>query len=88
MLFKQSQRNVESLYPDVGAYDMLYSEIKQMCRTAWNEKINYLCIDLTKSINEVNIVVPMKPRNTYNECVCESEAFCIFKCFQLKSEKI
>ena len=33
-LFKQTLRNVQSMYDDIGAYDMNYDEFKQMCHEA------------------------------------------------------
>ena len=48
ILFKQTLRDVQSMYYDIGAYDMNYDEFKEMCHTAWSEKFNYLCIDMTK----------------------------------------
>ena len=48
ILFKQTLRDVQSLYYDIGAYDMNYDEFKQMCHEAWVERFNYLCIDTTK----------------------------------------
>ena len=47
-LFKQTLGDVQSMYDDTGAYDMLYSEIKEICHKAWSERFNYLCIDMTK----------------------------------------
>ena len=32
------------MYKDIGGYDMKYDEFKGMCRKAWSEKFNYLCI--------------------------------------------
>ena len=49
ILFKQSLRDVQSMYYDIGAYDMKYDEFKEMCHKAWDEKYNYLCIDMTKN---------------------------------------
>ena len=48
ILFKQTLRDVQSMYYDIGAYDMKYDEFKEMCHEAWDEKYNYLCIDMTK----------------------------------------
>ena len=31
ILFKQTLRDVQSMYYDIGAYDMKYDELKQMC---------------------------------------------------------
>ena len=44
ILFKQALRDVQCMYHDIGAFDMIYDEFKEMCRVAWNEKFNYLCI--------------------------------------------
>ena len=42
ILFKQTLRDVQSMYHDIGAFDMIYDEFKEMCRVAWSEKFNYL----------------------------------------------
>ena len=47
-LFKQTLRDVQSMYYDIGAHDMKYDEFKEMCHKAWSERYNYLCIDMTK----------------------------------------
>ena len=47
ILFKQTLRDVQSMYYDIGAFDMIYDEFKEMCRIAWSEKLNYISIDLT-----------------------------------------
>ena len=52
ILFKQTLRDVQSIYHDIGAFDMLYDEFKEMCRVAWSKKFNYLCIDMTKNKNQ------------------------------------
>ena len=48
ILAKQTLRDVESIYRDIDGYDMKKDEIKEMCRTAWSEKFNYVCIIGTK----------------------------------------
>ena len=40
ILFKQTLREVQSMYYDIGAYDMNYDEFKQMCHKAWSERFN------------------------------------------------
>ena len=37
ILFKQTLRDVQSMYHDFGAFDMIYDEFKEMCRVAWSE---------------------------------------------------
>ena len=37
ILFKQTLRDVQSMYNDIGAYDMKYDEFKKMCHKAWSE---------------------------------------------------
>ena len=49
ILFKQTIRDVQSMYYDIGAYDVNYDEFKPMCHKAWDERFNYLCIDMTKN---------------------------------------
>ena len=38
ILFKQTLRDVQSMYYDTGASDMKYEEFKEMCQKAWDEK--------------------------------------------------
>ena len=60
-MFKQTLRDVQSMYQDIGAFDMIYDEFKEICRVAGGEKFNYPCIDMTKKI-KVNIVLSMKAK--------------------------
>ena len=75
ILFKQTLRDVQSMYYDIGAYDMKYDEFKQMWHRAWDEKYNYLCIDVTKNKNDGKYRFFNESKTTYIECVCETEAF-------------
>ena len=74
ILFKQTLRDFQSMYYDIGAYDMKYDEFNEMCHKAWDEKYNYLCIDMTKK-NEGKYRIFNESKNTYIECICETEAF-------------
>ena len=51
-LFKETLRDVQSIYNDIGAYDMKYDEFKEMGSFSWSEKFIYLCIYMTKNKNE------------------------------------
>ena len=62
IVFKQTFRDVQSMYYDTGAYDMKYDESKEMCHKAWSERYNYLCIDETKKKMKGNIVFSMKAK--------------------------
>ena len=75
ILFKQTLRDVQSMYYDIGAYDMNYDEFKQMCHKAWDEKYNYLCIDMTKNKNDGKYRIFNESKTTYIECICETEPF-------------
>ena len=75
ILFKQTLRDVQSMYYDIGAYDMNYDEFKQMCHKAWDEKYNYLCIDMTKNKNEGKYRIFNESKTTYIGCICETEPF-------------
>ncbi len=79
ILFKQTLRDVQSMYYDIGAYDMKYDEFKQMYHKAWDEKYNYLYIDMTKNKNEGKYRIFNESKPTYFECICETEAFYIYK---------
>ena len=75
ILFKQTLRDVQSMYYDIGAYDMNYDEFKQMFHKAWDEKYNYLCIDMTKNKNEGKYRIFDESKTTYIDCIPESEPF-------------
>ena len=36
ILFKQTLRDVQSMYYDIGAYDKKYGEVKKTCHEAWS----------------------------------------------------
>ena len=89
ILFKQTLRDVQSMYYDIGAYDMKYDEFKKMCHKAWSERLNYLCIDMTKNKDDGKNRIFKESKTTYIECICGKEPFKFFKCcFQLKTDKI
>ena len=75
ILFRQTLRDVQSMYYDIGAYDMKYDEFKEMCHKAWDEKYNYLCIDVTKNKNDGKYRIFNESKTTYIECICETEPF-------------
>ena len=54
---------------------MIYDEFKEMCRVAWCEKFTYLCIDMTKNKNEDKYRIFNESKNTYIECIPQSEPF-------------
>ena len=62
------------MYTDIGAYDMLYSEYKGMCRKALSKRVNYLFIHKTKSKNDGKYRIFIESKNTYSERKCETEA--------------
>ena len=73
ILFKQTLRDVQSMYYDIGAYDMNYDEFKLMCHKAWDEKYNYLCIDMTKNKNNGKYRIFNESKTTYIDCIPETE---------------
>ena len=75
ILFEQALRDVQSMYQDKGAFDMIHDEFKEMCRVAWSEKFNYLCIDMTKNKNEGKYRILNENKTTYIECIPETEPF-------------
>ena len=74
-MFKQTLRDVQSLYYDIGAYDMKYDEIKEMSHKAWDEKYNYLCIDMTKNKNDGKYRIFNESKPTYIDCIPENKPF-------------
>ena len=75
ILFKQTLRDVQSMYYDIGADDMNYDEFKLMGHKAWDEKYNYLCIDVTRNKNEGKYRIFNESKTTYIDCIPESEPF-------------
>ena len=75
ILFKQTLRDVQSMYYDIAAYDMNYDEFKEMCHKAWDERYNYLCIDMTKNKNDGKYRIFNESKTTYIDCVPETEPF-------------
>ena len=67
ILFKQTLRDVQSMYYDIGAYAMNYDEFKEMCHKAWDERHKYLCIDMTKNKHEGKYRICNESENTYIE---------------------
>ena len=63
------------MYHDIGADDMLYSEFVQMVRSAWSDKFNFLCIDITKSKNEGKYRIFNERNITNIECISAGEPF-------------
>ena len=74
ILFKQTLRDVQSMYYDIGAYDMKYDEFKEKCHKAWIERFNYLCIDMNKKIGGKYRVFN-ESKNTYIESVPKTNVF-------------
>ena len=75
ILFKQTLRDVQSMYYDIGAYDMKYDEFKEMCHKAWSERFNYLCIDVTKNRDNGKYRIFNESKTIYIDCIPESEPF-------------
>ena len=75
ILFKQTLRDVKSVYHDNGAFDMVNDEFKEMCGDAWSEKFNYLCINMTKNKNEGKYRIFNESKTTYFDRIPETEPF-------------
>ena len=75
ILFKKPLRDVQSMYYDIGAYDMNYDEFKQMCHKTWDERYNYLCIDMTKKKNKGKYRIFNESKTTYIDCNPETDPF-------------
>ena len=52
---------------------MLYLEFREMCHKAWSQKLEYLCIDISKNKKEGHYRIFNERKNTYTECIPESE---------------
>ena len=74
-MFKETLREVQSMYYVIGAYDMQHDEFKKMCHKGWSERFNYLCIDKTKYQNEGKHRIFNESKNPYIECIYKTEPF-------------
>ena len=63
------------MYYDIGSYDMNYDEFKERCHKAWDERYNYLCIDMTKNKNDGKYRIFNESKTTYIDCIPETEPF-------------
>ena len=75
ILFKQTLRDVQSMYYDIGAYDMKIDEFKEMCHKAWSERYNYLCFDMTKNKNDGKYRIFNESKTILIDCIPETEPF-------------
>ena len=75
ILFKQTLRDVQNMYYDIGAYDMKYDEYEELCHKAWDENINYLRFDMSKNKNEVKYRIFNESKPTYIDCIPETNPF-------------
>ena len=75
ILFKQTLRDVQSMYYDIGAYDMNYNESKGMCHEAWDERYNYLCFDMTQNKIDGKYRIFNESKTTYIDCIPETNPF-------------
>ena len=75
ILFKQTLRDVQSMYYDIGAYDMNFDEFNDLCHKARDERYNYLCIDMTKNRDNGKYRIFNESRTTYIDNIPETEPF-------------
>ena len=75
ILFKQTIRDVQSMYYDIGTYEMKYDEFREMSHKSWSERFNYFRIDMTKSKNEGKYRFFNESKSIHIECIPESEPF-------------
>ena len=79
VLLKQTIRDVESMFQDIGGYDMKYNEFREYCRKACSEKFNYLCFDMTK--NKVNIAFSMEAKTHISNMFAKVKLFSFLNVF-------
>ena len=72
-MFKQTLRDVQSMYYDIGAYDRKNHEFREMCHKGWNERFSYLCIDMTKNKDEGKYCIFNESKTIYIESIPASE---------------
>ena len=84
ILFKKTLRDVQSMYHDIGAFDMIYDEFMEICRVAWSEKFHYLCIDMAKNKNEGEYRIFNEAKTHILNVFVKVKFFkvCVFKTFK------
>ena len=80
--------DVESLYKDIGCFDMKYDEFKEMCRKACSEKLNCLCIDMTKNKKKGKNRFSNEKQPHKLNAFPKVKLFSLIYCFHLKLEMI
>ena len=75
ILFKQTLRDVESMYKFIGGYDMKYYENTEMCRKAWENDYDYLQTDRFARIGEGRYTISNCNKTTYLEGTPETKPF-------------
>ena len=75
ILFNQTLKDIENIYRDVGGYDMIYDEFKELCRKSWEDEYNYLCIDRSEKRDQGRYCICNESKNTYTECIPEKKPF-------------
>ena len=75
ILFKQTSRDVQCMYYDIGPCDMKYDDFKEMCHKSWSERFNYLCIEMTKNRDNGKYRIFNESITTYIDCNPETVPF-------------
>ena len=66
---------MESIYRDLGGYDMSYDEFRNIYRRSWEEEFNYLCTDRSKKKDQGRYCICNESKSTYVQCTPETKAF-------------
>ena len=75
ILSNQTIKDIESIYRDIGGYDMCYYEFEQLCRKSWEDDYKYLCIKRSKRRDQRRYCKCHESKNTNTECIPETKAF-------------
>ena len=75
ILFNQTLKDIEHIHRDVAGYVMNYDEFKELCRKAWEEDYNYLCIDRSKKRDQGKYFICNESKKTYIEATPQTKPF-------------
>ena len=75
ILFKQTKNGVQHIYDDVAGLHMNYDEWKELCKTTWKNKYEYLQIDRLKEPGEGRYTIRNANTQKYIECTPQTEPF-------------
>ena len=74
-LITQTLKDIEYIYRDVGGFDMIHDEFKEICRKTLEEEFNYLCIDRSRKKDQGRYCFHNESKIIYTLCASQTTPF-------------